>query len=185
MHSLRARLREFGHGCAAISLPPHLSAKNWGGEGWLEKIGWMSSGLLSLAAFSGMKKFYSTEMIEIKSLFVLANPGLSTLFPAHHGLVQIYSLPSPHTYGAPSDRFSILRGLGSSGENNLAFKCTRRRFLIETLHLDVEGGTGERRTTASKTTVPASTRESKPASVEGKKKKVVGFQSDRPELYEF
>lgn len=44
----------------------------------------------------------------------------------------------------------MLRGLGSSGENNLAFKCTRKRMIFETLHLDVEGGTGERRTTASR-----------------------------------
>jgi len=52
-----------------------------------------------------------------------------------------------------SDRFSVLRGLstsssasGGGGENNLAFKCTRKRLLFETLHLDVEGGLSERRT---------------------------------------
>jgi elongator complex protein 4 len=32
-------------------------------------------------------------------------------------------------------------------ENNLAFKCTRRRLVFETLHLGLEGGVGERRTT--------------------------------------
>ncbi len=55
-----------------------------------------------------------------------------------------------------SDRSSTLRGLSASssssssggvGENNLAFKCTRRRLVFETFHLDVEGGVGERRTT--------------------------------------
>jgi elongator complex protein 4 len=37
---------------------------------------------------------------------------------------------------------------GSSGgrENNLAFKCTKKRLVFETHHLDVEGGVGERRT---------------------------------------
>jgi elongator complex protein 4 len=35
---------------------------------------------------------------------------------------------------------------GGSGENNLAFKCTRKRLIFETLHLDLEGGVGERRT---------------------------------------
>jgi elongator complex protein 4 len=56
----------------------------------------------------------------------------------------------------PSDKFSMLRGLsssavtiGSSGENNLAFKCMRKRLVFETLHLDLEGGVGERRTTPS------------------------------------
>jgi hypothetical protein len=40
---------------------------------------------------------------------------------------------------------------GSSGgrENNIAFKCTRKRLVFETHHLDVEGGVGERRTVAS------------------------------------
>jgi elongator complex protein 4 len=37
--------------------------------------------------------------------------------------------------------------VGGVGENNLAFKVTRKRFVIETFHLDVEGGVGERRTT--------------------------------------
>lgn len=77
-------------------------------------------------------------------------------FPSHHGFLRILSLPSPHTLLAPSDKFSTLRGLSSSsvsigggGENNLAFKCTRKRLVFETLHLDLEGGIGERRTTPS------------------------------------
>ena len=88
----------------------------------------------------------------------LANPSLSATFPAHHGLVQIHTLPAPHTILPPSDKFSTLRGLsssavsgGSSGENNLAFKCMRKRLVFETLHLDLEGGVGERRTTPSTT----------------------------------
>lgn len=37
---------------------------------------------------------------------------------------------------------------GSSGgrENNIAFKCTRKRLVFETHHLDAEGGVSERRT---------------------------------------
>lgn len=77
-------------------------------------------------------------------------------FPNHHGLVDIHTLPAPHSIIAPSDKFSTLRGLcasavgiGGSGENNLTFKSTRRRLIIETLHLDIEGGVGERRTTPS------------------------------------
>ena len=73
-------------------------------------------------------------------------------FPSYHGFVHIHSLPSPHTLTAASDRHSTLRSFSSSGENNLAFKCTRKRFIIETLHLDVEGGVNERRTTPSTTT---------------------------------
>lgn len=81
---------------------------------------------------------------------------MSAAFPTHHGLVHIHTLPAPHTILPPSDKFSTLRGLsssgvslGGSGENNLAFKCMRKRLIFETLHLDLEGGVGERRTTPS------------------------------------
>jgi elongator complex protein 4 len=80
------------------------------------------------------------------------------IFPTHHGLLHLLSLPAPHTLAPPSDRLSTLRGLssagatsspGGGGENNLAFRCTRKRLVFETLHLDLEGGVGERRTKPS------------------------------------
>lgn len=86
-------------------------------------------------------------------MFCIGNPSLSAMFPAHHGFVQIHSLPMPLTLVPPSDKLSTLRGLTSSGENNLAFKSTRKRIIFETLHLDLDGGVGERRTTPA----PAST----------------------------
>ncbi|SJL05975.1 uncharacterized protein ARMOST_09311 [Armillaria ostoyae] len=96
----------------------------------------------------------------IKFDILVANPAMTALSPSHHGLVEIRRLPAPHTLLSPSDKFSTLRGLSSSamssgggGENNLAFKCTRKRLVFETLHLDVEGGVGERRTTPSTGTV--------------------------------
>jgi elongator complex protein 4 len=75
------------------------------------------------------------------------------MFPSHHGFVHIHSLPSPSSLLSLSDKFSTLRGLTSSGENNLAFKCMRKRLVFETLHLDVEGGVGERRTTPANTAI--------------------------------
>jgi len=81
------------------------------------------------------------------------------MFPTYHGLVSIHRAPSIHSLVPPSHKLSILRGLSSSssqlsggGENNLGFRCTRKRFVIETLHLDVEGGVSERRTTPSSAT---------------------------------
>jgi elongator complex protein 4 len=49
---------------------------------------------------------------------------------------------------SPSYKHSTLLGLGagSTGQNNLSFRLKRKRFVIETLHLGVEGGVGERRT---------------------------------------
>ncbi|GBE77878.1 Elongator complex protein 4 [Sparassis latifolia] len=128
LHSLRTLLSRYPHACAAVCLPPHLCTDGWGGPGWVQKLSWLSDASIELSAFT-------------------ANPSLTALFSSHHGLVHIHSLPSPHTLLPPSDKFSTLRGLSSSGENNLAFKCMRKRFLIETLHLDLEGGVGERRTT--------------------------------------
>jgi len=134
LHLLRSLLRHHPYACAAICLPPDISADGWGGPGWVQKLGWLSDAAITLASF-------------------IADLSLSAMFPSHHGLLHIHSLPAPHTILPPSDRFSTLRGISSAssssggGENNLAFKCMRKRLLFETLHLDVEGGVGERRTT--------------------------------------
>ncbi|KAG6887794.1 hypothetical protein C0995_012698 [Termitomyces sp. Mi166 len=137
LHSLRAILREHPTACASISLAPHLTTEAWGGTGWLQKLGWVTDAAFTLAAFS-------------------ADPSLTMTFPNYHGLLHIHSLPAPHSIIPPSDKFSTLRGLsasaggiGGNSENNLTFKSTRKRLIFETLHLDIEGGVGERRTTPS------------------------------------
>ncbi|KAH9847368.1 PAXNEB-domain-containing protein [Lenzites betulinus] len=130
LHSLRALLRRYPQSCASVCLPPDLCQEAYGGPGWVQKLGWLTDAAITLAAFS-------------------SNPSLTAMFSSHHGLVHIHTLPSPHTLLPPSDKFSTLRGLSSSGENNLAFKCMRKRLIFETLHLDVEGGVSERRTTPS------------------------------------
>jgi len=154
LHSLKCLLHKHGHGCASVSLAPEISANGWGGAGWMEKVGWATDGAVTISAFTGK---WWTKGDDVDSR-CSANPALSSVFPGHHGLVQIHSLPAPHTQSPPGDRFSTLRGLGTSGENNLAFKCTRKRLVIETLHLDVEGGTSERRTPAAKKTTPTKRR---------------------------
>ncbi|KAF9454884.1 PAXNEB-domain-containing protein [Macrolepiota fuliginosa MF-IS2] len=135
LYSLRSTLRKHPLACASVCLPPHISTETWGGAGWQQRLGWLSDATISLDAFS-------------------ADPSLSAIFPSHHGITHIEALPTPHMLVPPSDRFSTLRGLsasssasGGGGENNLAFKCTRKRLIFETLHLDVEGGVSERRTT--------------------------------------
>lgn len=137
LHSLRRLLRRYPRACASISLAPHICSEAWGGHGWIHKVGWLTDAAISMNGFGG-------------------NPSLVALFPSHHGLVQIHKLPAPQTILPASDKYSTLRGLSSSaganagsGENNLAFKCTRKRLILETIHLDVEGGITERRTTPS------------------------------------
>jgi elongator complex protein 4 len=129
------------------------------------------------------------------------------MFPSYHGVLHVHTLPAPHSLLPPSDKFSILRGLAasaaSSGENNLTFKCTRKRLIFETLHLDIEGGVGERRTAPSSIGVPSSEEQqvalaAVEVALEGEKigtevleckpkkgRKKVAFRSDRPDLYDF
>lgn len=86
---------------------------------------------------------------------MLRAPAIQTLLPAsqkHSVLRGLRSSSSSATATASGARStSSLRDNSATlgtGENNLAFKCTRKRFVIETLHLDAEGGVGERRTSA-------------------------------------
>lgn len=85
---------------------------------------------------------------------------MNVAFPHNHGLVQIHSLPTMHTLLPPAQKHSSLLGLGpgSTGQNNLAFKLKRKRLIIETLHLGVEGGVGERRTEPTSTGGPVDMR---------------------------
>ena len=118
-----------------ITFPPHLSSPAVV-SGWISQIGFISDACITLQGFS-------------------SHPELSASFPQYSGLLTIHSTPAPTTLLPPSFRFSELRGLHTGGgtgtttgggENNLAFKCMRKRFVIETLHLDIEGGVSERRT---------------------------------------
>ncbi|KAF7784477.1 hypothetical protein Agabi119p4_642 [Agaricus bisporus var. burnettii] len=189
LHSFRSALRRHPAACGSVGLPPHISTEAWGGTGWRQRLGWLADAAVCLEAFS-------------------ADPSLSKTFPSHHGVVHVEAVPMPHMLVAPSDRFSTLRGLsatssasGGGGENNLAFKCTRKRLIFETLHLDLEGGVSERRTTpavSSDITRVASSSEGvvhlavsleeeggKSEDKPKKKKKSVGFRTDRPDVYDF
>ncbi|EJD52181.1 hypothetical protein AURDEDRAFT_98992, partial [Auricularia subglabra TFB-10046 SS5] len=128
VHALRGILRSSSRpSTATITLPAHLSEPI--NSGWVDKLGWLSDACISFAAFS-------------------ADPSMTALFPAYHGLLRVHTLPAPQSFAPPSDCTSVLRGFGlGAGENNLAFKTTRKKFVVETMHLDLEGGVSERRTT--------------------------------------
>jgi len=70
-------------------------------------------------------------------------PTLPALFPHSHGLLTLHSFPTTHHLLPPTLKSSFLLGAGG---NNLGFRLKRKRFVIETVHLGVEGGVGERRT---------------------------------------
>lgn len=89
-----------------------------------------------------------------------ASAGLRDVFPDSTGALRVFKTPAIGTLTNPSLRASVLRGMGAGtaqsaarseggaggGENNLAFKVRRKRLVIDTLHLDIEGGVSERRT---------------------------------------
>jgi len=138
--SLKLLLREHAHSAAAlVTLPGHMIRSLTGGPAHLRRLEWNCDSVIELESFAG-------------------SPSLNAVFPAYSGFLHIHRLPTPNSLLPPSAKLSVLRGLApganstSSGaggmDNNLGFKLKRRRGLIvETLHLDEGGGTGERRTT--------------------------------------
>lgn len=103
--------------------------------------------------------------------FTADQPALQPVYAPLHGLLTLHSFPTSHALLPPTIRHSTLLGLssasgdssasggpgsggggngGGAGENNLGFRCGRKRWVVETVHLGIEGGTGERRTEAPK-----------------------------------
>ena len=129
------------------------------------------------------------------NFFYIANPSLTAAFPNHHGILHIQTLPAPHTLLPPSDRLSTVRGLSASGgaaggsENNITFKSTRKRLVFETLHLDIEGGVGERRTAAPSERTweldGEEGHESRGSKVTGGREKTARKVAFRADLYDF
>lgn len=74
------------------------------------------------------------------------------------------------------------QGSHGGGENNLAFRCTRRRLVIETMHLGAEGGIGARQTTApSGLDAPADSIATQTSSTDSNKPARVTIAFDIPE----
>ena len=141
---IRAFLRSSYSLSLLMALPSYLCSDTWGGEGWTEKLACAADGCLGLDSFRGT--FLSSSVVSNVENF-RGDPYMSLNFTSHHGFLKIYKLPSLQTLVPPSDRFSSLRGLYSStasastggfGENNIAFRLTKRKLIFETLHLDID-----------------------------------------------
>ncbi|ORY29753.1 PAXNEB protein-domain-containing protein [Naematelia encephala] len=128
LHSLRGILRDTLAG-GIITLPSSVPA-SWSGsrEAWISALSWSVDACIEFQGFGD-------------------DPTLPLAFPHSHGLFTLHSYPTTaaHALLPPTLKHSTLLGAGA-GENNLGFKLKRRRFVIETVHLGVEGGVGERRT---------------------------------------
>ena len=76
------------------------------------------------------------------------DPTLQPIFHPLHGLITLHSFPHTQLL-PPTIKHSSLLGLSAGGggsENNLGFRARRKRWGVETVHLGIDGGVGERRT---------------------------------------
>lgn len=75
------------------------------------------------------------------------SPGLARAYYPSHGLITPHVLYNGHHLLAPALRYSQLLGVASgAGEQNLGFRLKRKRWVVESVHLGIEGGSSERRT---------------------------------------
>ncbi|WFC95801.1 Elongator subunit elp4 [Malassezia brasiliensis] len=128
----------------AASLSAELQTHNAHGANLVHRLTHLADGAIGLTSFA-------------------ASPALRDVFPDTTGALRVFRTPSIGTLTNPSLRASVLRGMGAGsaahptrgaggaggGENNLAFKVRRKRLVIDTLHLDTDGGVRERRTKPS------------------------------------
>ncbi|TYJ55606.1 hypothetical protein B9479_003756 [Cryptococcus floricola] len=138
IHSLKELLK-LKPASALVTLPASfLVALGEAREGIVKSLSWGVDACVELKGFAD-------------------DPTLPPLFPTH-GLLTLHSYPTSHTLLPSTLKHSTLLGVsqsasssssgggGGAGENNLGFRLKRKRFVVETVHLGVEGGVGERRT---------------------------------------
>ncbi|KAG8714923.1 hypothetical protein FRC08_011246 [Ceratobasidium sp. 394] len=151
--ALRSLLR--GTSAAAfITLCSTLSADSWGGPGWPGKLSHLSDGCITFAGFGGAN-------VRPNRTSKLPNAPRSSqdirLTITRHitGTIdQQIRPPGDEQFWQVLPTFSYIsrltyrheKGPHGGGENNLAFRCTRKRLIIETMHLGAEGGVGARQT---------------------------------------
>ncbi|ORY07873.1 PAXNEB-domain-containing protein [Basidiobolus meristosporus CBS 931.73] len=124
LHALRGLLR-FSFGVCVLTVPAHL----YGAEsGFIRKLEHMCDAVVEIESFAGSEK-------------------LADFSSDYHGFFHVRKLPVLNTIVSSSVKLSVLQSSHST-TNNLAFKLRRKRFTIETFHLPIEGGVGERRTSS-------------------------------------
>lgn len=150
MHALRGLIRARSVG-VLVTFPSDVCRSGPSGsksvDEWTSRVGWNVDALIELRGFGGESKSHIHDI-----WLMIDDPTLPPLFHPLHGLISLPVLPTTHHLLPPSFKHSSLLGLagtagsGGAGENNLGFRLKRKRFVVETVHLGIEGGTGERRT---------------------------------------
>ncbi|KAK9768188.1 Elongator subunit elp4 [Basidiobolus ranarum] len=127
LHALRGLLR-FSFGVCVLTVPAHLYSTEGGDSGFIRKLEHMCDAVVEIESFAGSEK-------------------LANFSSDYHGFFHVRKLPVLNAIVSSSAKLSILQSSHST-TNNLAFKLRRKRFTIETFHLPIEGGVGERRTSS-------------------------------------
>ena len=128
-----------------VTLPPAF-VRNLDEDG-IKRLNWAVDASLEIKGFAGMSTITQANMLD----FITDNsddPTLQPIFHPLHGLITLHAFPHTHLL-PPTIKHSSLLGLSSGGggsENNLGFRARRKRWGVETVHLGIDGGVGERRT---------------------------------------
>ncbi|KAJ2807934.1 Elongator subunit elp4 [Coemansia helicoidea] len=141
LHGLRGLLRYSFATCVA-SFPSHLY-EDGSGERMpvVRRVEHLCDAVVELESFEGTH----ASPADIVARQTRAKAGAAA--QDYHGFVHIHKLPRLNSLTASVGRLSLLHTGGGSA-NNLAFRLRRKKFCIETYHLPIEGGVGERRTPA-------------------------------------
>lgn len=112
-------------------------------EDSIKRLSWAVDASLEIKGFAGMSCIPPRVHANVSD-----DPTLQPIFHPLHGLITLHSFPHTHLL-PPTIKHSSLLGLSSGGggsENNLGFRARRKRWGVETVHLGIDGGVGERRT---------------------------------------
>lgn len=149
MHGLRSLVR--GRNVVAMVTFPPTVVRTLGEEG-IKRLSWAVDASLELKGFAGELLSTTISGGGVRLFFPLLtvpdDPTLQPIFHPLHGLITLHSFPHTQLL-PPTIKHSSLLGLSAGGggsENNLGFRARRKRWGVETVHLGVEGGVGERRT---------------------------------------
>ncbi|KAJ2784472.1 Elongator subunit elp4 [Coemansia javaensis] len=143
LHRLRGILR-YSYAVCMVSFPAHLYEDAGARLPIVRRVEHLCDAVIELESFEGAR---TTPSAIVARQARNAAAAAAAAVQDYHGFVHIHKLPRLNSLTPSTGRLSLLHTGGGSA-NNLAFRLRRKRFSIETYHLPIEGGVGERRTPA-------------------------------------
>ncbi|KAJ1731974.1 Elongator subunit elp4 [Coemansia biformis] len=141
LHGLRGLLR-YSYATCVASFPAYLYEDAGGRLPVVRRVEHLCDAVVELESFEGA--YASPSDIVARQARAGVGAAAGAAAQDYHGFVHIHKLPRLNSLTASAGRLSLLHTGGGSA-NNLAFRLRRKKFSIETYHLPIEGGVGERR----------------------------------------